>query len=255
MASNQLHKHTNWVEECHPNLRCTSISTRQAGNVEGKKNLINEFKKLDTNRVGRISERQMEDLLFKYCHFLSCEEISEIISSKDLYADGKAESSDAKIRLINEFKELDSDGDGLITDEQMEILVSKYGKYLSFDEFMEILHSQDLHADGKVMFKTSRKCVRPCVIDKSYHFFSTCKCKISKFTDIEKSLKRKSDQNLDDSDDQATRNEQKCSGETRSKKSHTIAEEGIGPAAVDTCQVVPGENTVENSKPFHYMIT
>ncbi|KII69841.1 hypothetical protein RF11_13067 [Thelohanellus kitauei] len=60
------------------------------------------------------------------------------------------ENLEAKIRFINDFKCLDPDGDGRISEQEMIIVFNYHFECLSVEEICEIMYSKDLFTIGIV---------------------------------------------------------------------------------------------------------
>ena len=131
---------------------------------------INEFKEafeiFDKDKDGYITTKELGDIMKNLGQTPSEAELQDMINEVDIDGDGtidfkeflglmarKMRDNDSEEELIEAFKVFDRDGNGLISNVELQHVMTSLGENVTMDEVDEMIKEADLDGDGYINYE------------------------------------------------------------------------------------------------------
>ena len=131
---------------------------------------INEFKEafkiFDKDKVGYIITKELGDIMKILGQIPSEVELQDMINEVDIDGNGtidfkeflglmarKMRDNDSEEELIEAFKIFDRDGNGLISNVELQHVMTSLGENVTMDEVDEMIKEADLDGDGYINYE------------------------------------------------------------------------------------------------------
>jgi calmodulin len=139
--------------------------------TEEKMGILREaFEIFDKDKDGYITIKELGEIMTNLGHKPSDAELQDMINEVDIDGNGnidfkeflglmarKMRDADTEEELIEAFKLLDRDANGLISKEELKFLISALGEKITDEEVNEMIKEADLDGDGSLNYEEFMK--------------------------------------------------------------------------------------------------
>ena len=117
------------------------------------------------DRSGQLCKKELKNVLIALHIKVDDKELQSLLNQMDVNGSGKIEFGEFKAAMVKNyfgrhskkeledaFKKYDSDGNGFVTVDEFQNIMSNMGRYMSRHEIKSMIQSLDSNNDGKVSF-------------------------------------------------------------------------------------------------------